>query len=191
MNRIRHLALLAFVLVLTPTLRGQAGTTGTVLGMVTDTTGAVIANAPVDVTNTETGVTTRVKSTGTGDYTATNLIPGTYRISVQMPGFSKAVVGGIVLAVAQDARVNVLMKPGATSETVEVSASAVALDTDSSAVSQIVTNCHSPADVGSAIGRPQFHGPSVCGRGCCADSGGTRPDAAERRRRDQHQRRAS
>ena len=43
MNRIRHLALLAFVLVLTPTLRGQAGTTGTVLGMVTDTTGAVIA----------------------------------------------------------------------------------------------------------------------------------------------------
>ena len=139
MNRIRHLALLAFVLVLTPTLRGQAGTTGTVLGMVTDTTGAVIANAPVDVTNTETGVTTRVKSTGTGDYTATNLIPGTYRISVQMPGFSKAVVGGIVLAVAQDARVNVLMKPGATSETVEVSASAVALDTDSSAVSQIVT----------------------------------------------------
>jgi hypothetical protein len=130
---------LIILLVATGRLFAQAGTTGTILGTVTDVTGAVIPNAPVDVTNTATGVTTRIKSTGAGDYTATNLIPGTYRVSVQMPGFSKAVVSGIVLEVAQDARANLQLKPGAISETVEISASAVALDTDSSAVSQIVT----------------------------------------------------
>lgn len=117
----------------------QAGTTGTILGTLTDTAGAVIPNAPVDVTNTATGVTVRVKSTGAGDYTATNLIPGPYRVTVQMPGFSKGVVSGIVLVVGQDARANVQLKPGAITETVEVSASAVALDTDSAGVSQTIS----------------------------------------------------
>ncbi len=139
MKKIRQLAMLAFVLAFAHTLWGQAGTTGTILGTVTDTTGAVIAGAPVDVTNTSTGVTTRITSTGSGDYTAADLAPGPYKVSVQMSGFSKAVVSGIVLVVAQDARVNVQLKPGATSETVEVSASGVALDTDSSSVSQIVS----------------------------------------------------
>lgn len=139
MRTLRHLSMLALVLISAVALWGQAGTTGTILGTVTDSTGAVVANAPVEVTNTETGVTTRVDSTGAGDYTATNLIPGTYKVSVQMAGFSKTVVSGIVLVVAQDARANLVLKPGATSETVEVSASAVALDTDSSAVTQTVT----------------------------------------------------
>jgi hypothetical protein len=118
---------------------GQAGTTGTILGTVTDTTGAIVANAPVDVTNTATGVATKVKTTAAGDYTATNLIPGPYRVSVQMAGFSKSVTSGIVLAVDQNARIDLQLKPGAVSETVEVSAGAVALDTDSSAVTQVVS----------------------------------------------------
>jgi len=136
---LRHLAMLAVVLVFARALWGQAGTTGTILGTVTDTTGAVVSNAPVDVTNTATGVTLKVKSTGTGDYTVPNLVPGPYRVSVQMAGFSKAVVTGIVLEVAQDERVNLQLKPGAITETIEVNASGVALDTDSSSVSQIVS----------------------------------------------------
>jgi hypothetical protein len=131
--------MLAGILVFAHALWGQAGTTGTILGTVTDTSGAVIPGAPVDITNIATNVTARVKSTESGDYTATNLIPGTYRVSVQMAGFSKAVVNGVVLVVAQDARVNLQLKPGAITETVEVNASAVALDTDSSAVSQIIS----------------------------------------------------
>ena len=139
MRQIRQLAMLAVMFVFVHTLWGQAGTTGTILGTVTDTSGAVIANAPVEVTNISTGVITKVDSTGTGDYTVPNLNPGSYKVSVQMPGFSKALVTGIVLAVAQDERVNLQLKTGAISETVEVSASAVALDTDSSSVSQIVS----------------------------------------------------
>lgn len=140
MKMIRQLAMLVFVLVFAHALWGQAGTTGTILGTVTDSTGAVVPGAPVDVTNTATGVTAKVKTTGTGDYTASNLIPGSYRVSVQMPGFSKAVINGIVLVVAQDERINVQLRPGATTETVEVTANAVELDTDTSGVSQVITS---------------------------------------------------
>ncbi|MDR3411419.1 MAG: carboxypeptidase-like regulatory domain-containing protein, partial [Formivibrio sp.] len=139
MKILKHLAVLTIMLVFAHTLWGQAGTTGTILGTVTDTTGAVISGAPVEITNTSTGVSTKVTSTGTGDYTATNLIPGQYKVAVQMAGFSKTQVTGIILVVAQDQRVNLQLKAGAVSETIEVSASAVALDTDSSSISQIVT----------------------------------------------------
>ena len=139
MRTLKHLSMLAVMLIVGHILWGQSGTTGTILGTVTDTTGAVVPNAPVDVTNTATGVTITVRSTAAGDYTATNLLPGTYRVLVQMPGFSKTVETGIVLEVAQDARANLQLKPGAVTETVEVSSGGVALDTDSSAVAQIVT----------------------------------------------------
>jgi hypothetical protein len=131
--------MLVAVLVCAHTLLWGQGATGTILGTVTDTTGAVIASAPVDITNVASGVTITVKSTGTGDYTATNLIPGVYRVAVQMPGFSKAVLNNLTLVVAQQARANIVLKLGAATETVEVTAGAVALDTDSSSVSQIVT----------------------------------------------------
>jgi hypothetical protein len=137
--RITRFILFSTMLVFAHTLWGQAGTTGTILGTVTDTSGAIIPGAPVEVTNTSTGLTTKVTSTGAGDYTASNLIPGPYKVSVQLKGFSREVVSGIVLVVAQDARVNLQLKPGAITETVEVSAGSVALDTDSSSVSQIVS----------------------------------------------------
>ncbi len=131
--------ILVFLLGIAQQVWAQAGTTGTILGRVSDSTGAVIPAAPVEVTNLATGVTIKVTTSGTGDYTASNLIPGSYTVSVQMPGFSKSVVSGIPLVVAQDARIDFQLKPGAASDTVQVNASAVALDTDSSAVSQIVT----------------------------------------------------
>ena len=131
--------ILVFLLGIAQLVWAQAGTTGTILGRVSDSTGAVIPQAPVEVTNLATGVTIKVTTSGTGDYTASNLIPGSYRVSVQMPGFAKSVVSGIPLVVAQDSRIDFQLKPGAASDTVQVNASAVALDTDSSAVSQIVT----------------------------------------------------
>jgi hypothetical protein len=115
------------------------GTTGTILGTVTDSSGAVVPNAKVDVTNSATGVTISVKSTGSGDYTAPNLIPGPYRVSVEVPGFSKGVVSSIMLVVGQDARADVHLRPGAATETVEISANSVALDTDSAGVTQTVS----------------------------------------------------
>ena len=120
-------------------LYGQGGAYGTILGTVTDNSGAVVANAGVDVTNTATNVTNHVQTTSSGDYTVPYLQPGTYRVAVQAPGFQKSVTDNVTLVVAQQARVNVSMKPGAVSETIQVEASAVSLDTDTAAVSQIVT----------------------------------------------------
>ncbi len=115
------------------------GATGSILGSVKDSSGAVVPGATVTITNTGTGVKTAVSATSTGDYTALSLIPGSYTVSVQASGFSKEVVSGITLTVDQQARVNLTLKPGGVSEVVEVTASAVELDTDNSAISQLVS----------------------------------------------------
>jgi len=120
-------------------LYGQGGAYGTILGTVTDNTGAVVANAGVDVTNTATNITNHVQTTSSGDYTVPYLQPGPYRVTVQAAGFQKSITDNVTLVVAQQERINVAMKPGAVSETIQVEASAVSLDTDTSAVTQIVT----------------------------------------------------
>lgn len=96
-----------------------------------------MAVAGVDVTNVATGVTSHTQTSSAGDFTVPYLAPGTYQVSVSASGFQKAVVDNVGLVVAQQARVNVALKPGTISESVEVQASAVALDTASSAVSQL------------------------------------------------------
>ena len=134
------LACLSLVLVLfTGEAYGQGGAAGTILGTVTDPSGAVVPNAKITITNTGTGVAKVTETTGAGDYAVPDLVPGPYRVDVEATGFSKAQVGGTVLQVAQEIRVNVTLQTGSASETVTVSSSAVALDTDTSEISQIVT----------------------------------------------------
>ncbi len=134
---------ICFVLVLLLALGGKAfaqgGSTGTILGLVSDSTGAVIPNAKVTITNTATGTATTVVSTAAGDFTVPNLIPGVYQATAEAAGFSKQVVHAITLVVAQSARINLVLKPGAASEVIEVNATAVELDTDNAAISQLVS----------------------------------------------------
>lgn len=133
------LLLLPFCLFSSVLLFGQAGATGTILGTVTDNSGAVVSNAAVTITNVATGVNNQTKTSSSGDYAVPFLTPGTYKVSVESQGFQKSVVQNINLVVAQEARVNFSLKPGTVAESVEVEASPVSLDTDSSAVAQIVT----------------------------------------------------
>jgi hypothetical protein len=128
-----------FVIVSAGLLFGQGGGNAAILGTVTDNSGAVVANAKVNVTNTATGVVARTETTSSGDFTVPSLNPGVYIVSVEAPGFQKTVTSGIVLTVDQKARVNATLKPGAVSTTVDVSAQAVALDTDTSALSQVMS----------------------------------------------------
>ena len=121
------------------TVLGQAGATGTILGTVNDNTGAVVPNAQVTIVNTATNVSRQVQTSSAGDFSIPDLQPGPYTVTVVAPGFTTAVVSNITLQVAQQARVNAALKPGAASETVQVNASAVALDTDTASISQIVT----------------------------------------------------
>jgi hypothetical protein len=119
-------------------LYGQAGV-GAILGTVTDNSGATIAKAQVSVTNVNTNVTERTETTEAGTYSVPYLKPGVYRVTVESSGFQRAVVDSITLVVDQQYRVDVTLKPGQVSETVEVTANAVALDTETASVSQLVS----------------------------------------------------
>ena len=79
------------------------------------------------------------ETTGAGDYAVPDLVPGPYRVDVEATGFSKAQVAGTTLQVAQQVRVNVTLQTGAATETISVTSGGVALDTDTSEISQIVT----------------------------------------------------
>jgi outer membrane receptor protein involved in Fe transport len=139
--KVHHFVLAAclFFIVSASLLYGQGGANGTILGTVTDSSGAVVGNAQVDVTNVATGVVSHTSTSANGDFTSPYLAPGIYSVTVQAQGFQRDVADNITLAVAQQARVNVVMKPGQVSETVQVEASSVSLDTDSAAVAQLVS----------------------------------------------------
>ena len=117
---------------------GQSGV-GTILGTVTDATGGVIADAPVEVTNTGTNVTQKTQTTSAGTYNVPYLRPGTYRVTVTMTGFQKSVVEGVTLTGDQENRVDLTLKTGAVVDTVTVEAQGVALETDNAAISQLVS----------------------------------------------------
>lgn len=122
------LVLLLFVLGSPPRLRSQALSAMT--GTVTDVTGAVISGAKVTVTNDATGVAKTVTSNSSGSFQITDLIPGTYTVKVELSGFQSAVYSNIGVEVGRIATVNAVLQPGSTSQTVEVKASLIALDTE-------------------------------------------------------------
>ena len=133
------LALVGFLMLSSVLLFSQGGATGTILGTVLDNSGAVVSGATITVTNVGTGVINHTKTGTSGDYTVPFLQPGIYKVTVEAQGFQQSVLQNVGLVVAQDARANFTLKPGAVSETVSVEASAVSLDTDTSAVTQTVT----------------------------------------------------
>ncbi len=118
---------------------GQGGDVGSIVGTISDASGAAVANAKVQVTNIATNITKEITTSDSGNFTVPYLRPGVYRVTVEAAGFDKSVVDNISLVVAQERRVDVALRVGAVTTQVEVSAGAVALDTDSAAVSQVVS----------------------------------------------------
>src|SRR6202046_1353134 len=130
---------LFFLLFATNATFGQAGATGAILGTVTDSTGAVIPNAKVTINNVATNVPFITTTSSSGDYLAPSLGPGSYSVSAEIQGFQKSVTTGLTLTVDQSLRVNFTLKPGAVTQTLSVTAQAVSLDTDSAALSQLMS----------------------------------------------------
>src|SRR6516164_8824898 len=114
--------------------------TATINGVVTDSSQAVISGATVTVTNIDTGLRRDTHTNETGNYTF-NLLPvGRYKLAASMAGFTSETLPEIKLDVDQVARLDFSLKPGALTETVEVSASAALLDSETTSVGQVITN---------------------------------------------------
>ena len=113
-------------------------TTGSIVGKITDTTGATLANARVTIVRVETGESRSVVTSTQGDFTAQLLNPGTYSVTVTADGFKKAVKTGLVLEVDHVDRADFALQVGSATQSVTVTADALALDTDSSQVGQTI-----------------------------------------------------
>ncbi len=113
--------------------------TATVVGTVRDSSGAVVADAKVTLTNTQTGVSAERQSDANGSFEFFTVRIGTYLLSAEKAGFSIAVVDNVQVTVGARQRVELTMAVGQVTETVEVSANAVLLQTDSSERSQVIT----------------------------------------------------
>ncbi len=112
--------------------------TGTILGTVTDTTGAIVANARVTIVNQATAapLTTTTKEDGRFEFTPLHI--GTYSVIVEAGGFKKATIQSVHLDIQQQALVNVMLQPGAVTENVEVTEAPELMQTESSSVGQVI-----------------------------------------------------
>ena len=117
---------------------GQAGT-GTITGTVTDPTGAVVANAPIEVRNTETNFPYPTATTVTGAYTVPRLPPGPYTVTVTAPGFKKLVRTGLSVDAGQTLPLDLTLQIGSAGESVTVTAEATLLKTESGDVAHDIT----------------------------------------------------
>jgi len=111
---------------------------GTITGTVADPAGAVVANAPIEAKNTETGAVFQGASSDTGNYTLAQLPVGTYEISVAVAGFKKYVRQNINVGVAQTLRVDIALEVGSASESVTVSEQSSLLKTESGEMSHTI-----------------------------------------------------
>jgi hypothetical protein len=119
-----------------PTQAQVAGATLT--GTITDPAGRVIADAQIVITNEATGVVTKLATNSNGIYTAGNLLPGDYTISISAPGFNTEERTGIELTVGGQQGLDLALKVGASKFSVEVTTEAPAIQLTSSDISAVV-----------------------------------------------------
>ncbi|HYT08386.1 MAG TPA: carboxypeptidase-like regulatory domain-containing protein, partial [Rugosimonospora sp.] len=134
----RVLILLSFALAVSIVFASQvrAQVAGATLsGTINDPSGAVVPKAQVSARNTATGVTRAATTDSAGFYSIPNLLPGNYEVSVTAPGFSTAVQSNIELAVGAQQQLNIAMKIGETTQKVQVTEAAPAIQLTSSTLS--------------------------------------------------------
>jgi len=119
------------LLVVSMTAAYSQAVNGTLLGSVTDSTGAVVVNAKVTITEQNTNVSRTAMTNESGNYTFGDMPPGRYAVVVEQTGFKKENRRDIDLLVDSTVRVNVSLQPGSITETVEVTGAAPILQTDS------------------------------------------------------------
>lgn len=115
-----------------------AQTSGTIQGTVTDDTGAVIPGASIVVANIETGTESSVSTNEVGFYTAPGLNQGLYSVTCSSDGFSTQEFPEVRLEVQQTMRIDCAMSVGSVTETVEVNAAAILIQSEKTEVGQVI-----------------------------------------------------
>src|SRR5581483_11748831 len=111
-----------------------------IIGTVTDSSGAAIPGVQVKVTNEATNTTSRLVTDSAGAYSAVNLIPGSYTIRASQQGFQPQVFRNYVLQVSQRARLDITLAVGTVEQAVEVRASAPLLQTENASIGQVISS---------------------------------------------------
>src|SRR5271165_4532544 len=131
------LACLCFLLVQGPCAFGQVDQ-GSITGVVSDPSGAVVPNAKVTLLNTDIGLTLETTTNGGGEYTFSPVRIGKYSVSVSAAGFSTTTQQNLTVAIAQNVRANVQLTPGSATQTVEVTAAPPELQTEDASTGQVI-----------------------------------------------------
>jgi hypothetical protein len=142
---------------------------GSIVGTITDPTGAVVPNVAVSIVNVNTNVTFNSTTRENGTYAFLNLPVGTYTLRVKAQGFRSQDLTGIVVQVNQQAKVDVALQIGDVGQTVEVAASAAMIQTESTDVGTVLDEkrfLDLPLTLGGGIRNPSsfiFLSPGVSG----------------------------
>jgi hypothetical protein len=133
------LLLVVSVLAIAPRTDAQT-VTGTIVGTVLDTQGAVIPNAMVTARNRETGLERSATSESAGEFTVTSVPPGPYDVTVSAPGFRQEVRSGVTMTVGATLRLDFKLTVGDVQQKVVVTSEAPQIDTTTSTLSGLVTD---------------------------------------------------
>ena len=140
MKTLRFEVRLFLLLAFSALIWAQNGSTSQIQGTVHDPTGAAVPGAEVKATQTDTGAVRTATTGADGGYVIANLPIGPYRLDVAKAGFSSYAQTGIVLQVSVNPTVDVALKIGTASESVQVEANTTQVETQATGVGQVLEN---------------------------------------------------
>jgi hypothetical protein len=138
-NLVRVLAVVCAALLAGAAARPQ-GSTGRILGVVTDQSGGNVAGANVTITDAARGVSQTLTTDSDGAYVALNLLPSTYSLRAEFKGFKTFERKNILVEVGKDVRIDAVLQPGSTTETITITEEVPMVDTTSTTLGGTISN---------------------------------------------------
>lgn len=135
----RRMVSLSAMVILLAVIGWSQETRGTIVGRITDVSGAVIPNADILVTNQAMGTTVTLKTNQEGFYTVPLLLPGTYQVKVTATGFKTFLRSDVLLQIADRIEVNATLEVGAAEQSLTVSGTTELLGTETASLGNVIT----------------------------------------------------
>jgi hypothetical protein len=136
---LRFLAMVGLSCVLIRPMYGQVAG-GTFSGTVTDASGAVVPQARISIKNVATDISTTTLTNSEGLYSAPNLLPGEYELTISATGFKTEIRSGINLTVGAQQVLNITLQVGDTAQQIQVTGAAPVVELASSTINAVVSS---------------------------------------------------